>query len=324
MGFFLATSGTWGLILIAALFAPGLAGWALAAVTLGVFAIDVIAARAGAAREFPAADALLVGLGLAAPVLVAAVVWALAGGTGGVFLALAAIIWLGQVGHPAAHELIHAKRMLPRALGRTIYAMLGMGHHVSAHLRVHHAHVATPLDPMSAPLGMGFWAYAPRAWIGGFRAGWRAEARTQRRGAVHPYLVNAAVAGAALALAAMAGPGGLLALVILAAGFQLQVLQSDYVQHYGLRRHATATGFAPATAHHAWNSGHSGSSALMLNATRHSDHHITPGRRFDQLDLGAAMPRLPAPLPLMAALALVPPLWRRVMDPRARRYSSEP
>ena len=99
---------------------------------------------------------------------------------------------------------------------------------------------------------------------------------------------------------------------------QLQILMSDYVQHYGLRRGELADGrLEPVGPQHSWNAPQVFSSALTLNAPRHSDHHVTPSRIFPALQLDPqAMPYLPRSLPVMAALALVPPVWFRVMNPR--------
>ena len=44
---------------------------------------------------------------------------------------------------------------------------------------------------------------------------------------------------------------------------------------------------------------------------------------MEELELDrAAMPILPHSLPVMAVLALVPPVWHRIMDPRARRWQA--
>jgi alkane 1-monooxygenase len=53
----------------------------------------------------------------------------------------------------------------------------------------------------------------------------------------------------------------------------------------------------------------------MLNATRHSDHHIHPGVPYPNLALPQDAPRLPWPLPVAACVALYPPLWHRRMRP---------
>lgn len=236
--------------------------------------------------------------------------------------------FLGQVSNSNAHELIHTPDQRLRMLGVIVYVSLLFGHHASAHPKVHHVHVATLRDPNSARLGEGFFRFWPRAWLGSFRAGLKAEtaarARVQRprRALTHPYVGY--VAGAALALAlayGLAGLTGVLVYVVLASYAQMQLLLADYVQHYGLRRQVGKDGRPePAGLQHSWNAPCWYSSAMMLNAPRHSDHHLHPMRRFPALRLDrATMPVLPHALPVMAAIALFPPLWRRVMDPRVAR-----
>ena len=106
---------------------------------------------------------------------------------------------------------------------------------------------------------------------------------------------------------------------------QLQILVSDYVQHYGLRRAPLPDGrMEPVGPTHSWNSGPWFSSALMLNAPRHSDHHSHPSRPYPALRLGAEdeAPRLPWPLPLACTIALIPPLWKRAIRPALRRWQT--
>lgn len=76
----------------------------------------------------------------------------------------------------------------------------------------------------------------------------------------------------------------------------------------------------PVESRHSWNAPHLMSSALMLNAPRHSDHHAHPGRPFPALLLKGDMPMLPQSLPVMACVALYPRLWRRVMARRAAQW----
>lgn len=260
------------------------------------------------------------------------VVWALAASHLGVAekagLFLAAGLWFGQVSNANAHELIHRGDRRLFALGKWIYISLLFGHHTSAHLLVHHRFVATPHDPNSARRGEGLYHFLPRAWYGSFIKGLRAESRrstaTRRTIWKHPYLSY--VVGAALALLialAFGGPKALAAYLALCLHAQSQLLMSDYVQHYGLRRHRVGAGFEPVGPQHSWNSGHWFSSAMLLNATRHSDHHAHPKRPYPALDLPNGAMLLPKPLPVMATVALVPPLWRRIMDPRLPKQPLE-
>jgi alkane 1-monooxygenase len=62
---------------------------------------------------------------------------------------------------------------------------------------------------------------------------------------------------------------------------------------------------------------------MMLNAPRNSDHHAHPARPYPALRLPPGAPMLPCSVPVMGALALWPPVWRRVMDPRLPVRSRE-
>lgn len=107
---------------------------------------------------------------------------------------------------------------------------------------------------------------------------------------------------------ALAGWGGVLALLGIAGYAQVQILLSDYIQHYGLRRIVLADGrLEPVGPRHSWNAPQAWSSAMMLNAPRHADHHAHPGRPYPGLRLEGDMPMLPRAVPVMAVAALIPP-----------------
>lgn len=324
--------------------------WAWAAfgyITVLIFALDELIARAAPDApedtEFPAADRLSVGLAVAHFGALGLAVFALSGGTGlglgswiAVFLGFG--LFFGQVSNANAHELIHRADLRLFALGMWVYISLLFGHHTSAHRLVHHRFAATPDDPNTAALGEGFYEFAPRAWLGSFVAGYEMEQnRAAQRAAqrppsgvidrlrrVNPYGIYLAGAAAFLVLVTMAfGLTGLLAYLALCAYAQMQLLLSDYVQHYGLeRREVGFDKYEPVGPTHSWDAPHPVSSLWMLNAPRHSDHHAHPGREYPALRLGTITPDrpiLPRSLPAMATLALIPRLWRRVMDRRVAR-----
>lgn len=308
----------------------------LASMTLVVFAADRLTRLPALPRDdmralahgnrlciiLTAAHFLLLGLG----------VHALAHGTGSpaatVALWFGIGMFLGQVSNATGHELIHAPQRGLRRLGTAIFSSLLFGHHVSAHLRVHHPFVASDRDPNSARPGEGFHRFWPRAVIGSFLAGLRAENRLRQGHArgVHPYVIYA-LGGAATVIAALltAGWPGLFALIALTTFAQMQLMLSDYVQHYGLRRKTLANGrLEPVSPRHSWNASPWYSAAMMLNAPRHSDHHVAPTRRFTALRLNPdEMPMLPSTFPVMAMIATVPPLWKRLMDPRVARFGAD-
>lgn len=288
-----------------------------------------LTAEAAEGDEFPGADLLLILVGASALALLPLATWAIAGDspltpTGKVLLFFATGFWLGQVAHPAAHELIHRPRRALFRLGATVYAAVLFGQHASAHRLVHHRAVATLDDPNTARAGESFYRFARRAWIGSFRQGLAAENDLRARSAkgLHPFAAYLTAGAAALILATLiAGFPGLLTWTALALHATCQILLSDYVQHYGLTRARLPDGrMEPVGPAHSWNTAHWFSSALMLNAPRHSDHHTHPSRPFPALRLPDEAPRLPWPLPLACALALSPRLWRRAMRPHLDRW----
>ncbi|MBQ2260102.1 MAG: alkane 1-monooxygenase [Loktanella sp.] len=280
--------------------------------------------------ETASGTALSVLLALVHLALLPLVVWALAGDAISrpekVGLFFAAGLYFGQVSNANAHELIHRRQHALHRLGMWVYISLLFGHHTSAHVLVHHRHVATRKDPNTSRKGEGFYRYMIRAWAGSFKGGYRAEKeRLTRIGRPvwhNPYWLYLGGGAAFIALAyLLGGTKGLILYIALAGHAQTQLLLSDYVQHYGLMRKTRADGKPePVAAKHSWNSPHQYSSAMMLNATRHSDHHARPARAYPALELPGDAPVLPRPLPLMASIALLPPLWRRIMDPLTDRW----
>ncbi|SMP25818.1 alkane 1-monooxygenase [Shimia sagamensis] len=326
---------------VALLALGGLLGglWAVAALIYMTSLIHVMdrlvqgaAVKTGEGGEFPSGMRLSLVLGLAHFPLMIVAVLALAGVTGislgaKVCCFIAFGLFFGQVSNANAHELIHKAARFPRRLGMWVYISLLFGHHTSAHPKVHHIWVATEKDPNSPREGENFYQFWPRAWVGSFKAGWQAENAMRaraggRKSLLHPYVIY--IGGAVLCLAVavwLAGLGGVLAYVALASYGSMQLLLSDYVQHYGLHRLLRENGKPePVGPEHSWNAPQLFTSALMLNAPRHSDHHMAPTRDYPALRLDPeVMPILPQSLPLMAILALWPRLWRQVMDPRVAK-----
>lgn len=308
-------------------------GWVIAAVvylTAMTSLLDRLIRKETAVGAASQDAALSVAIALTHFCLLPVVVWSLANADltplAKIGIFFAAGLWFGQISNANAHELIHRPTRALHRLGMWCYITLMFGHHTSAHVLVHHPHVATPADPNTSRKGESLYRYIIRAWTGSFRAGYRAEkARLDRVGRPawrNPYAVY--VGGSLLCLTTALLLGGWQALVAygaLSLYAQSQLLMSDYVQHYGLVRALRDNGKPePVTARHSWNSPHWFSSMMLLNATRHSDHHAHPARPYPELNIPDDAPMLPRPLPLMASIALIPPLWRRIMDPRVERW----
>jgi alkane 1-monooxygenase len=95
----------------------------------------------------------------------------------------------------------------------------------------------------------------------------------------------------------------------------------NYIEHYGLERRQLAPGrYERVMPWHSWNSSHRVSNWLLINLARHSDHHLAAGKRYQVLDHVADAPQLPAGYGAMFIAAMVPPIWRRLMDPRVAAW----
>ena len=71
---------------------------------------------------------------------------------------------------------------------------------------------------------------------------------------------------------------------------------------------------------HSWNSNQLVTNIFLYQLQRHSDHHAHPTRRYQALRHFEESPQLPSGYASMIVLALMPPLWRRVMDRRVTAH----
>jgi len=62
------------------------------------------------------------------------------------------------------------------------------------------------------------------------------------------------------------------------------------------------------------------SNVLLYHLQRHSDHHAYPSRRYQALRTPEEAPELPSGYGAMAVVAVIPPLWRRIMDARVTAH----
>ena len=87
----------------------------------------------------------------------------------------------------------------------------------------------------------------------------------------------------------------------------------NYIEHYGLRRASPSDRVTPL---HSWNAGHRLTNYFVFKLQRHSDHHAYATRRYQILRSWNQSPQMPTGYAGMLLLALIPPLWFRIMNPR--------
>ncbi len=239
-------------------------------------------------------------------------------------------VMTGTIGLPYAHELLHQSPRIERWLGDLLLASVLYSHFRSEHLRVHHIYVGTPRDAVTARYNEGFHRYYARVLRDCPQSAWAAEkAMLARRGRPvwhlsNPFWRYGALQLAMLALALLLGGWAGLGLFLFQAGVAVWQLElTNYVEHYGLTRRYLGDGrYEHVQPRHSWNAAHRATNWLLINLQRHSDHHYKPDRRFPLLQNYPAdeAPQLPFGYPMMTFAAMIPPLWRRVMNPRVRAW----
>ncbi|WP_433591201.1 alkane 1-monooxygenase [Nocardia sp. CA-145437] len=236
--------------------------------------------------------------------------------------------FVSGIGINAAHELGHRVEHLERWLAKVALAQSCYGHFFVEHNHGHHVRVATPEDPASARFGESLWGFLPRSATGGFRSALKLEReRLHRKGkrwlSRDNQLLQAWTMSVALwgTLIVLFGPGLIPYLVVqamLGAGLLETV---NYIEHYGLLRPRRANGkYERCSPRDSWNSDRLVTNILLFHLQRHSDHHANPGRRYQTLRSSEQAPQLPAGYATMILLAVVPPLWRAVMDHRVLEH----
>lgn len=242
-------------------------------------------------------------------------------------------VMAGTIGITYAHELMHQKSRLERWLGDLLLATVLYSHFRTEHLRVHHLYVGTPRDAVTARYNEGFHRFYPRVLRESVHSAWAAEKAMLARRKLpvwhrsNPFWRYAALETGMVVLALALGGWQGLALFLIQAGVAIWQLELvNYVEHYGLtRKHLGQGKYEHVLPRHSWNASHRATNWLLINLQRHSDHHYKPDRRFPLLQTYPEdeAPQLPYGYPVMTVAAMIPPLWRRVMNPKVKAWRKQ-
>ena len=234
-------------------------------------------------------------------------------------------------GISVGHELVHRPRKWERLFGEALLSSFAFAHYRTEHVYIHHARVGTPRDPVFARKGQSVWAFLPRAMFGAVVDSWRFEReRLRKRGLSpwhrsNPFWRYGSMTAMWLALVwffgeagPMSGWVGIGIYLVYSAIANMILRIVDYLEHYGLSRKILDDGrYERVQPRHSWNASHRVSNWATYNVQRHSDHHHRPIRPYPLLQhYGTDVaPQLPSNYTAMILVAMVPPLWRRMVDP---------
>lgn len=236
----------------------------------------------------------------------------------------------GALGITIAHEWVHRRDRVEYASGHALLLSVLYMHFAIEHVRGHHQQVGTDRDPASASFGQSVYAFVPRSIWRQLGSTWRLEAERLAKRGLGPWTLRnevlwiVLIEGAWLAVVGgVFGVATLLAYLAVAAVAVTLLEVVNYVEHYGLRRKIDEKGrLEPVRSYHSWNSDHVFSRTLLFELPRHTDHHMNGSRTYPSLQSVSGAPQLPAGYPTMVLMALVPPLWFRVMNPRVAAVSA--
>jgi hypothetical protein len=229
-------------------------------------------------------------------------------------------------GMTVAHELLHrTNSTAAHVVTRILLAFNHNAHFATSHLYGHHRKVATFGDPTTARRGEYVLVFVFRCFFGEFREALRIEKlRLRKRGlpylsrhnrVLRDQLYSVAIMATVAAIFGYRGLVGFIIAASLGAGIQRFI---DYTQHYGLVR----VPGAPIEARHSWECDRFLTKALQYNLALHADHHLAAGKPYWELKPKSDAPRLPCGYVTAALVALVPPLWHRLIDPLLEDWDS--
>lgn len=258
------------------------------------------------------------------PLQLLATVWAIDAASRTTALGFASLllsigVTTGVFGMLSAHELVHGKKATERMWGAVMLTGMCYRHFRIAHIFGHHRYAGTVRDSATARLGEGFYAFLIRTVSGQFREAWRHERLREKSRGFFANRMYGDLVLMALIFAVIAVLWGWRGVAFFAGESAVGVIVLElfnYIAHYGLARRIGAQGVAePFDDRHSWNSSNILANTLIFNMGRHSDHHRRPSACYQDLSYKSRAPELPAGYAGSILMALVPPLWRRVMDP---------
>lgn len=237
----------------------------------------------------------------------------------------------GVAGTNVGHELTHRTWSKPaQIVGRWLLAFTSDASFAIEHVYGHHRNVATREDAATARRGETSWAFVVRSTVGSYLGAWRIEqARLEKLGRPvwswhnRMHRGNLMTLTYALGFWWVAGWRGVAAFMAVSLYGKCWLELVNYMEHYGLVR----VPGEPVEPRHSWNCNRRISGYLLYNLTRHSHHHAMGEKPFWELKAYPDTPMMPHGYLTMIVIAMIPPLWDRIVIPRVlawdERFASE-
>tara|TARA_B100000686_G_scaffold338647_1_gene411468 strand:- start:928 stop:1932 length:1005 start_codon:yes stop_codon:yes gene_type:complete len=228
----------------------------------------------------------------------------------------------GAIGITTAHELIHRKSKTMRGFGISLLVLCLYGHFRIEHIYGHHIHVATKNDPATARKGENFYSFLIRCIITGVISAWNIEKNILiskklpvigiKNRMFHYLIFQVLLISVSYYISGIKG----IIYILFHSAISIILLELvEYIQHYGLERKRTNQTSVESYNHsHSWNSRHSVADWSTFNLGLHSEHHSIANKPYPLLTQDKKVREMPANYPTMILMALIPPIWFKVID----------
>ena len=232
----------------------------------------------------------------------------------------------GVIGINVAHELGHRHKRSEQLLAEILLLTSLNTHFLPFHNEGHHREVATNHDPATARKNQSLFHFWISSHFGSYWEAWRIEKgrlgkKDKSAFSLENRMIQYSIANALLLgmILYFFGWETLLAFVLSAIIGILLLETVNYIEHYGLKRQKTNKGRYERVRHaHSWNSDHQIGRLMLFNLSRHSDHHYKASKKYQLLNSLPEAPQMPTGYPGMMVLALLQPLWFKIMNPRLK------
>lgn len=222
----------------------------------------------------------------------------------------------GILGINAAHELGHRATLHEQLMSKMLLLTSLYMHFFIEHNRGHHKNVSTDNDPASSRYGETVYAFYFRTIWGSWMSAWHLEKVSLKKNKIPFWSIQNEMlrfqfiqTGFVLAIGLIVGWKVML-LFIAGAMIGFLLLETvNYIEHYGLRRRKQGDKYERTLPIHSWNSNHPLGRLVLLELSRHSDHHYMASRKYQLLRHFDESPQMPTGYPGMILLSLIPPLW---------------
>ena len=181
--------------------------------------------------------------------------------------------------------------------------------------------MATPKDPVSAPLNQSVYSFIPRAIFGSFKSGIHFELKRIKNKKLslwhnrifHYLLIQIAWL---VSVSLLFGSKGVV-LYLFQSLIAITLLELiDYIEHYGLRRKELSPGKYEAVGpEHSWDTNFFLTNTSLFNLGKHSHHHQKAALPYQELSSTKEAQQYKLGYSMAIIISLVPPLWFRLINP---------